>query len=124
MAKIALAVQRNESNEIIKIECFDALDDQINETDIGINNSIKNKISQDAVNRPMGMLAKIRNDLVTPEEAMQYYKENKNDKYILEDLAKYPNTPASILVELAKNKNAVIRMYTAKNPNTSTNTLA
>jgi len=126
LAKIALAVHRDEKNSILEVECFDSLDNQINETEIGIDNSIKLKVSQDAVNRPMGTLAKIMTNKATSEEILQYYKENKNNKdsrQVMTHIVNAQNTPSDVLAELAKNESGHIRGNVAAHKNVSVDTL-
>jgi hypothetical protein len=127
-SKVALAVHRNEYNQIIKVECFDSLDNQIDETELDIDNSIKNKITKDAENRPMTILLKIKYNKATSEEILQYYKANKNNtdnktNHIRCSIADNSKTPQSVLVELAKDHYNGVRFNVARNRNTPQSTL-
>jgi len=68
LSKLAFAIQRDEKNKILKTEIFDAKDKQI-KIPKGLEKFLKIS-EQDAPKRPMGLISKLKFNLVSEEEVL------------------------------------------------------
>ena len=126
LSKVAISIQRGLKNEILKTELFDATDktlsvEEVSER-IGNFTEILKICEQDAVTRPMGSLAKLKNGMATEEEIEALYV--GADVQTRKLIAQSEKTPARLLMILAKDEYANVRGYVAMNPSTPAEVLS
>ena len=151
-SKVAISIQRGLKNEILQTELFDATDkgqsvESVSEHVKGFA-QILSVCEQDAVTRPMGSLAKLKNGIATEEEIEKLYvgadkqtkvliAQNKKtparllmilakdeDEYVTQLVAQNPSAPAELLSALAKNEDVNVRCSVALNPSAPTEVLS
>ena len=117
LSKVAISIQRGLKNEILKTELFDATDETLSvkavSERIGNFTEILKICEQDAVTRPMGSLAKLKNGMATEEEIEALYV--GADVQTRKLIAQSEKTPARLLMILAKDEDVNVRINIATN---------
>ena len=120
LAKVAIAIQRDENNKIIETEFFNVEDEQPSEIiltkEIQNFHTILNKCKSDAEKRPMNVIMKLNSGLCTPEELTKL--SDDESEQIRETVAQNTNTPVEVLTKLSNDENKWVRVDVAKNINT------
>ena len=117
--KIAIAIQRDLNNKNIKTEFFDAEDGQLEKSELNDVHNFDHIVSIcefDAEKRPMGVLARLENNLCTEEELEKL--SNDENESIRKKVAEKAKSP-SILEKLSNDKEPSIRCGVAENQNIS-----
>ena len=126
LSKVAISIQRGLKNEILKTELFDATDktlsvEEVTERIKGFAQILKT-CKQDAVTRPMGSLAKLKNGTLPVEEIEKLY--TGADVQTRKLIAQSEKTPARLLMILAKDEYANVRRIVAANLSTPAEVLS
>jgi hypothetical protein len=146
--KIAVAIDRDENNNIVGKEAFDAADDPIDDDELNeligeelisqiendaeavpetaMSRLVNNKLSGDEINTALqkGLISKqaTAENHNTPPEVLRVLAQDENDDVRIY-VAENPNVPVDVLKVLAQDENDDVRSYVARNPNTSPETL-
>ena len=117
-SKIAISIQRGLKNEILKTELFDATDESLSvkEASKHIKNFVKilQICKQDAVARPMGFFAKLKNGTASSAEIIDALKAGA-DVNARKEIANSESTPTEVLSTLARDEDEDVRMNVARN---------
>jgi hypothetical protein len=141
--KIAVAISRDENNNVIGKEAFDAADNSIDDDKLNelIGEELITQIENDAESVPETLMSRLQNNklsgdeinaalqkgqisklavassLNTPPEILQQLAQDQNTK-IKHKIALNPKTPPETLQVLAQDENEFVRSYVVVNPNT------
>lgn len=112
LSKIAIAIMRNDNNEISDTEIYDAEDNQIK----NISRKLLDICKKDAVTRPQSVLSKIKSEKATEQELIDASKSDSSD--VRQLIAGNTSTPKEILDLLSRDEDSQVRCCIAENPST------
>jgi ribosomal protein S17E len=115
--KYAFAIQRGLKNELLNTEIFNAEDTIVQTVPVQNFDKIVFTLTADAVKQPMGLFAKIKNNIATQDEYLQYIKENWADPKELLSVISHRLTFEDICETLYKHPSKTVKNAICKECN-------